>query len=255
MFAGKPARVQDKEDPDWIPSLNLTFKQAPSLTKKQTKESQRLKRKSDKTENNEITAPKKSKDAIETESQKDPKSQIIEIPRVEELSKCLTKIEIEQEPIEYFEPYKKIEVEASNEIDVQNLPMVEHTIVVETTQREDAIENTQRKDVTRLELEIAKRKIRELQKQLDNKQNEVLRKNIEILNLKRKLTSSQQEVLNLQNSISIQEQPEENVVEEENTEPAESAVVSDINSYTTVAGKKLYYVVVNKDRFLQIPLP
>lgn len=170
---------------------------------------------------------------------------------------------MEQEPIEYFEPFNQsnvsvggeIEVEVSKEVHVQHLPIVEQTVVVETTHREEAVDLPQRKDAPRLELEMAKRKIRELQKELDNKLTEILRKNIEILNLKRKLSISQQEVFNLQNTISIHEQPEEVVVEEEEVEEAESAVVSDINSYTTVAGKKLYYVVVNKDRFLQIPLP
>lgn len=181
---------------------------------------------------------------------------------MEELPRCLPKIEMEQEPIEYFEPYKQcnvsvggeIEVEVPKEFHVQHLPIVEQTVVVETTHREETVEFPQRKDTARLELDMAKRKIRELQKELENKQTEILRKNIEILNLKRKLSISQQEVNNLQNTISIQEDPEEIIVEEEVEEP-ESAVVSDINSYTTVAGKKLYYVVVNKDRFLQIPLP
>lgn len=250
--------MQDKEDPDWIPSINLICKQTPSPTKKQLKDSLRNKRKSEKAENHTNHAPKKIKD----DSEPEPEPQIIEIRKIEHLPRCLTKIELEQEPIEYFEPYKQcnvpiggeIEVEVSKEIDVQNLPMVEQTVVVETTQREEAVEYLQRKDVTRVELDIAKRKIRELQKDLDNKQTEILRKNIEILNLKRKLSNSQQEMINLQNTISIQE-PEDVIVEEECGSESESAVVSDINSYTTVAGKKLYYVIVNKDRFLQIPLP
>lgn len=194
------------------------------------------------------------------------KPQHIEIQKVEEIIKFPPKIEMEQEPIEYFEPYKHcnitipasgdIDVEVHKEVHIQHLPIVEQTVVVETTQRDEAIEYPQRKDTTRLELEMAKRKIRELQKELDNRQTEILRKNIEILNLKRKLSISQQEVINLQSTITVQEQEqsEEVVVEEENDE-SESAVVSDINSYTTVAGKKLYYVIVNKDRFLQIPLP
>lgn len=190
---------------------------------------------------------------------------------MEELPKIFTKIEMEQEPIEYFEPFNnsnitmdipvggEIEAEIPKEIHIQHLPIVEQTVVVETTHRE---EYSPRKDVTRLELEIAKRKIRELQKELDNKQTEILRKNIEILNLKKKLSISQEEVFNLQSTFTVQELPEEEeeeeeviVEEEQPDDDSESAVVSDINSYTTVAGKKLYYVVVNKDRFLQIPLP
>lgn len=248
------------------------------------KESPRLKRKLENTEKievNQVPLPKKIKDEIskdesmvssETEPVKqsvssEPKQQPqrIQIQKVEELPKIYTKIEMEQEPIEYFEPFKdennmdipvggEIEVEVSKEIHAQNVPIVEQTVVVETTQRDEIHEYSPRKDIIRLELEMAKKKIRDLQKELDNKQNEILRKNIEILNLKRKLQISQQEILNLQSTITIQE-PEDLVVEEHDESAEESAVVSDINSYTTVAGKKLYYVVVNKDRFLQIPLP
>ncbi|KAL5292192.1 hypothetical protein ACFFRR_011166, partial [Megaselia abdita] len=273
----KPARVQDKEDPDWAPSVNLVVKPIPSPNKKQTKDSQRLKRRIERSEKSEVntgSSPKKIKDekpndvsmALPSPIQKHEK---IEIQKIEELPKFVAKIEMEQEPIEYFEPYKQfgapmdipvggeIEVELPKEFHIQHLPIVEQTVVVETTHREEeVVEYSPRKDATRIELEMAKRKIRELQKELDTRQTEILRKNIEILNLKKKLSISQQEVMNLQSTISIQqEQEQEEVIVEEADDDSESAVVSDINSYTTVAGKKLYYVVVNKDRFLQIPLP